>query len=245
MLSASMSLKDINGIILVDKPSGITSFGVVSKIRETLKVKRVGHGGTLDPLATGVLPILVGNATKSASKFLDGEKAYVGEMVVGIVTDTDDSEGKILSSVRADAKDVFDRVKGIAGSFIGKIKQIPPMVSARHHKGQRLYDLARQGITVEREPREVTIHELRLLDFESADNPRIKFYCRCSKGTYIRALVHDIGDMLGTGAHLSMLRRVLSGPFSIEQALPLDEVLRLICDGQTDKILLRTQDING
>lgn len=241
-----MSLKDINGIILVDKPSGITSFGVVSKIRKSLKAKRVGHGGTLDPLATGVLPILIGGATKHASRFLEGDKSYIGEMTIGITTDSDDSDGRVLRSLVVPPDHVLDRIKGIADKFIGKIKQVPPMVSAKHHKGQRLYDLARQGITVEREPREVTIHELRLLDFEASNNPKVKFYCKCSKGTYIRTLVHDIGEQIGTGAHLSSLRRVSSGPFSIEQTTPLDEVLRLICDGGIDKILHRAEEFaNG
>lgn len=208
------------GIILVNKPKGITSHDVVDVVRKRFSIKRVGHAGTLDPLAEGLLIVLVGKYTKSFSKFANFDKEYSGVLKLGEVTTTGDSQGKVIkknsySSIsEAEIRKAFSH-------FEGDIEQVPPMVSALRVKGKRLYNLARRGITVERPPRKIKIHSLEIL---SMDLPWIEFRAHCSKGTYIRKLAEDIGEELGCGAHMVKILRLSIGPFKLEDAVNLDDL---------------------
>lgn len=215
-----MSVMD--GIIVVNKSAGKTSFEVVKVIRRLSGERRVGHAGTLDPSATGVLPVCLGKATHLVSLLMDGEKEYEGELVLGIKTDTQDADGKIIQQkeVRVARSDL----DAVVPEFTGEIDQIPPMVSALHYQGKRLYELARQGLTVERKPRKIRISKLEILKFDEGVNPRASFRVRCSRGTYVRTLCTDIGDRLGCGAHQSKLIRVRSGPFILKEAKTLEEL---------------------
>lgn len=206
---------------MIDKPSGITSFGVVAKVKKILK-KKIGHGGTLDPQATGLLLVFVGKATKIIPFFYFLEKEYIAKARFGITTDTQDIWGNIQSERDASflTKDDIER---IIPRFTGTIEQIPPMVSAIHHEGRRLYELAREGKIVERKKRSVVVHKISLLDFTDGKQPEATFKVTCSGGTYIRTLFFDIGEALETGASLSFLRRTAIGKFSIENALTLEE----------------------
>jgi len=209
-----------DGILIIDKPSGITSHDCVDLVRKKLKTKRVGHSGTLDPVATGVLVLLVGKATKLFSKFVSFDKEYEATLKLGIVTSTGDSEGKILSEAdiahltEADVRKVFEE-------FVGQREQVPPMVSAIKHHGQRLYELARRGIEVERKSRPINLYELKITRMQL---PEIDFFVRCSKGTYIRRLGEEIGEKLGVGGFISYIRRVSLGPFSIKEAAKIEDV---------------------
>lgn len=214
-------MSDLNGIINIKKPPGITSFRVVSYIRKELSCKRVGHTGTLDPAAIGVLPICVGKATKLIPYIPESEKEYIAEITLGVVTSTLDIEGEIVKK-NDDWHDISTQeINHVLEKFHGTIQQIPPMFSAVHHNGKRLYKLARQGKEVEREPREVEIMNIELLD---VNLPIIKIRVLCSKGTYIRTLADDIGKELNVGAHLSSLIRSKSGPFHIEDSITLKEL---------------------
>ena len=194
----------MNGIIIINKPEGWTSFDVCNKIRHLAKIKKVGHSGTLDPMATGVLAVFLGTATKSVDKFLVGDKGYMAEMTLGVRTDTLDATGKVLMT-----NDPLDFARGqmtneiqireIFKKYSGRIKQKPPMFSAKKVNGQRLYKMARKGQEVEREDVDITIYKMELLGIE---NNKVRFEVLCSKGTYIRVLAADIGDDLGCGAHL-------------------------------------------
>lgn len=210
----------MNGILIINKQSGMTSHDVVARIRRILKTKKVGHTGTLDPDATGVLVICVGKATKLSNFLMATSKKYIAEMELGIRTDSQDSTGKVVSETK-DFTATRAQVERALESLTGEIEQIPPMVSAVRHKGKKLYELARKGEEVEREPRKVKIYSLELLNFEP---PRLRFSVQCSKGTYIRTLCSDIGDMLGCGAHQASLIRTRSGPFALEDALTLEEL---------------------
>jgi len=215
-----MSSSKREGIILVDKPRGITSHDVVDVVRKRLKIKRVGHAGTLDPIAEGLLIILVGKCTKLFSKFVNFDKEYLGVLKLGEVTTTGDSQGEVTS--RGEYKDISqENIKEIFSSFLGEIEQIPPMVSALRVKGKRLYDLARRGIVVERSPRKIHILSLEVLKINL---PLIEFCVRCSKGTYVRKLAEDIGEKLGCGAHMVKILRRSIGLFKIEKAVALDEI---------------------
>ena len=208
----------MEGIAVIDKPSGITSHDVVSFVRRRFKIRRVGHAGTLDPLATGVLVILLGRSTKLFNKFVAFDKAYHATLLLGVTTTTADIEGQVLKQSSFD--DVTkEQVEEIFRQFKGEMKQTPPMVSAIKVKGQRLYELARNGIEVDREPRGIRIDLLKLVDFSA---PRVKFYLECSKGTYVRQLAEDIGGILGCGACIAQIERTKVGPFSIEQAVKLE-----------------------
>jgi tRNA pseudouridine55 synthase len=253
----------MNGIIIVNKPKGWTSFDVVAKIRSLTRVKRVGHSGTLDPMATGVLPVFLGRATKDVQYFMEGDKGYEGEMVLGVKTDTGDAEGKVvnqpsppnplsqgergkscprpLGEGRKDCQTItINRVRAVMQNFTGEIEQVPPMHSAVKVKGKRLYELARKGIEVKREPRKVTIYALRITqdDSQLATAGRIAFSVICSKGTYIRQLVVDIGDELGCGAHLSKLTRTYAHPFHISQAIDMDVIVTLAQAGILSSVVL-------
>jgi tRNA pseudouridine55 synthase len=210
----------MDGIIVVDKPSGMTSHDVVAIIRRKLKQKRVGHAGTLDPLATGVLVILVGKSTRLFDKFVAFDKAYGATMKLGVKTHSADIEGDILME-RPFENITRTMVEASFRKFTGVILQVPPMVSAVKHKGERLYKLARQGVTVERPARQVTVSALDLLDFEL---PYVKLHLACSKGTYVRQVAEDVGEDLGCGACITEIRRTMVGPFSINDAVKLDDV---------------------
>lgn len=223
----------MKGIINILKPPGMTSHDVISFMRRLLNMKKIGHSGTLDPAAAGVLPVFVGKATKSIQFFEHDDKEYMAEISFGIVTDTGDVEGEILRQQKADVK--LDKLNEALLQFTGEIPQIPPMYSAVRHNGRKLYELARQGIVVERKPRIVKIKELELIDF--MDNIAVLRVC-CSKGTYIRTLASDIGEKLGCGACLSSLVRIRSGFFNISDSFTLEEVKEKAHNNQLSSILL-------
>jgi tRNA pseudouridine55 synthase len=210
----------MNGVLVIDKPSGPTSFDVVRKVRSLLRVKKVGHTGTLDPMATGVLPICVGDATRVAGHITEADKAYDARVKLGVQTDTLDAEGKVVSTRPVPELD-RERVEAALDRFRGSFDQVPPMYSAIKVGGRRLYELARAGEEIERQARAVTVHALVLKDFGGDE---IQLSVRCSKGFFVRSLAHDLGEALGCGAHLTALRRTQSGPFSLSQALPLAEL---------------------
>ena len=210
----------MNGIVIVDKPAGWTSQDVVSKLRGVLHTKRIGHGGTLDPMATGVLPVFVGRATRGVEFFEHAEKTYETVLRLGITTDTEDISGTVLTE--QDAFVTGEQLEKVLESFRGEILQVPPMYSALKINGQKLVDLARKGKEVERKPRPITIHELTLLSME-ADGVHLRV--RCSKGTYIRTLCKDIGQTLGCGGCMASLRRVSAGSYTIDEAVPLAELI--------------------
>ena len=214
----------MNGILNIFKPKGISSFQAVKKVRSILNISKVGHTGTLDPSASGVLLICIGQATKITEFLVGMEKHYQGEMILGISTDSQDSEGKIVQ--RREVKTDIDekRIKDIFHKYEGTISQIPPMFSANHYKGERLYRLARKGIEVKRNPKKIKIYQLNLINYNQNINPIIKFEVICSKGTYVRTLCNDIGNELGCGAHLSNLIRKKIGNFSLEDSLNLEEL---------------------
>ncbi|MFA5038463.1 MAG: tRNA pseudouridine(55) synthase TruB [Candidatus Omnitrophota bacterium] len=208
------------GILIIDKPAGMTSHDIVDVVRKKLKTKRVGHSGTLDPVATGVLVLLVGGATKLFSKFVHFDKAYEATLRLGVITSTGDCQGKILSE-KDTSRITQAQVRDVFASFVGERQQVPPMVSAIKHKGRRLYELARRGIEVERKARAIRIYELNILRMEL---PEVDFYVKCSKGTYVRRLGEEIGEILGVGGVISRIRRMQLGPFLIEEAIPLEEI---------------------
>ena len=210
----------MDGIVIVDKPQGWTSQDVVSKLRGVLKTRRIGHGGTLDPMATGVLPVFVGRGTRAVEFFEHAEKTYETVLRLGITTDTEDITGTVLT--QQDAFVTGTQLEEVLTRFRGEILQVPPMYSAIKVNGQKLYDLARKGREVERQPRPVTIHELTLLGME-ADGIRLRV--RCSKGTYIRTLCKDIGQALGCGGCMAALRRVTAGEYTIGNSIPLQTLI--------------------
>lgn len=213
-------MSDIDGILIVDKPRGMTSHDVVDFIRRHFKIEKAGHAGTLDPAVTGVLVILIGKATKLSLQLTGGEKEYEATLTLGKRTDSGDAEGKVLSE--ADTAEITEKdIRDVFKSFEGEIEQVPPMVSALRHKGKRLYELARKGKEVPREPRKVFIRELRI---KRIGIPDVDFSVTCSKGTYIRKLCDDIGGKLGCGGHLSYLRRVRAGDFTIEDSIVMDKL---------------------
>ena len=212
----------MDAVLVVDKPVGPTSFDVVRKVRRAARSKRVGHGGTLDPAASGVLPICLGEATKLAQFLLDADKEYDFTVCFGVETDTDDAAGTVTARRDAGAVDET-AVRGALPAFRGAITQVPPSYSALKRAGRPLYDYARAGETIEIAPRAVVVHELELTSF--AGPAASAFTMRCSKGTYVRALARDLGRALGVGAHVTALRRTRSGPFSLAEARPLAEVL--------------------
>ena len=210
----------MNGIVIIDKPEDWTSQDVVSKLRGVFKTRRIGHGGTLDPMATGVLPVFVGRATRGVEFFEHAEKTYEAVLRLGISTDTEDITGTVLEEREVSVtEEVF---LAALDAFRGEIQQIPPMYSAIKINGQKLCDLARKGREVERKPRTITIHRLDCLEF-TGNTARLLVHC--SKGTYIRTLCKDIGESLGCGGCMESLRRVSAGEYTIENAIPLAEVV--------------------
>ena len=210
----------MNGIVIVDKPQGWTSQDVTARLRRVFSTRRIGHGGTLDPMATGVLPVFVGRATRAVEFFEHAEKTYEATLRLGMKTDTQDITGTVLEErpVTVTEQDILN----VLPAFRGEILQIPPMYSALKVNGQKLYDLARKGKEVERQPRPITIHELELLHFDGQD-ARIRV--RCSKGTYIRTLCEDMGEKLGCLGCMAALRRTRAGEYTIEKAVPLQTLL--------------------
>ncbi|MBR2888853.1 MAG: tRNA pseudouridine(55) synthase TruB [Oscillospiraceae bacterium] len=210
----------MNGIVIIDKPQGWTSQDVTARLRRVFQTRRIGHGGTLDPMATGVLPVFVGRATRGVEFFEHAEKTYETVLRLGLTTDTEDISGTVLTEQEAFV--TGEMLEAVLQKFRGEILQVPPMYSALKINGQKLVDLARKGKTVERQPRPITIHELTLLGMEAEG---IRLRVRCSKGTYIRTLCKDIGEALGCGGCMAALRRVRAGEYTIEEAVPLQELL--------------------
>ena len=223
----------MNGIVIVDKPAGWTSQDVTARLRRVFGTRRIGHGGTLDPMATGVLPVFVGRATRGVDFFEHAEKTYETELLLGITTDTEDVTGTVLA--RRPVSATPEQVDEALARFRGEIWQVPPMYSALKVNGQKLCDLARKGRQVERQPRPITIHELTLL---SREDDVLRLRVRCSKGTYIRTLCKDLGESLGCGGCMRSLRRVQAGEYTIAEAVPLQTLL----DAQAPETYLRSVD---
>ena len=210
----------MDGIVIVDKPQGWTSQDVTARLRRVFGTRRIGHGGTLDPMATGVLPVFVGRATRAVEFFEHAEKTYETVLRLGITTDTEDMTGTVLTEENVSFTE--EQLQETLAAFRGEILQVPPMYSALKVNGQKLCDLARKGKTVERQPRPITIHELTLV--ERGENT-LRLRVRCSKGTYIRTLCKDIGEKLGCGGCMESLRRVAAGEYTIDEAVPLQALL--------------------
>ena len=223
----------MNGIVIVDKPQDWTSQDVTARLRRVFQTRRIGHGGTLDPMATGVQPVFVGRGTRGVEFFEHAEKAYETVLQLGMTTDTEDTSGTVLE--KRDVHISETQMQEILSHFRGKIMQVPPMYSALKVNGQKLCDLARKGRTVERQPREIEIFELTLLEF-GGDTARLRV--KCSKGTYIRTLCKDIGEALGCGGCMAELRRVQAGEYTIDEAVPLQTLL----DAENPEVYLRPVD---
>lgn len=208
-----------SGILIINKPQHITSHDVVNRVRRATKIKQVGHAGTLDPLATGVLVVCVGQATRISEYLMGHAKIYRARMRLGIETDTYDADGEVTATHEVNVTEA--ELRSALSHFVGQIAQVPPMHSAIKQGGQKLYELARQGIEIERAARSITIYSIELIEFQSPD---LLIEVKCSAGTYIRSIAHDLGERLKCGAHLIELQRTASGPYSIEQAIDLGEV---------------------
>jgi len=210
----SEPLSEPEGILLVDKPQGITSHDVVDKIRHLYGTRRVGHAGTLDPMATGLLIILVGKATKASQYLMSQEKEYIGQATLGATTDSQDADGEVTAT-KPVPEISEQQIEEVLKSMLGDQYQTPPMHSAKKVGGKKLYELARKGIEIEREPRFIRIN---LFNLENWTSPNIRFRVQCTKGTYVRTIAFDLGNKLGPGAHLSMLRRTISGSLNVDRA---------------------------
>ena len=224
----------MDGLILVDKPRGATSHDIVARVRRCLGIRKVGHFGTLDPMATGLLLVAVGRAVKLFPLYSKHDKAYAGEIQLGLATDTYDATGQ-PTSPRKDALPGREAVVEAMRSFEGEILQTPPPYSAKKVSGKPLYKWARGRKEVSCPPRPVTVHSFGLVDFRP---PAVEFEVRCGSGTYVRSLAHDLGRMLGCGAHLTGLRRISSGELTIDRALPVDRVEELVRGGRTGEVIL-------
>ena len=225
----------MNGILCVNKPQDFTSFDVVAKLRGILQMKRLGHGGTLDPMATGVLPVFVGTATKACDIMPDNSKSYIAGFRLGAVSDTQDIWGEVTE--KSDNAVSRDDIEDILPCFIGNIMQLPPMYSAVQVNGQRLYDLARKGIEVERTPREVQINKLEILSYD--ENTREgTLSIECGKGTYVRTIISDMGDKLGTGGIMTSLVRTSSGGFTLEECYTFEQIQQAKDEGRLEELIL-------
>ena len=222
-----------NGILVIDKSAGWTSQDVAAKLRGVFHERRVGHGGTLDPMATGVLPVFIGRATRAAEFLESAEKEYVAGLRLGVVTDTQDTSGTVLETNSVCVTRA--QLEAALRQFLGPIEQIPPMYSAIKINGQKLYELARRGQEVARRPRSITIHALELLEGEGAD---WTIRVRCSKGTYVRTLCHDLGRALGCGGCMSSLRRTRAGSFTLAQAVTMQQVLDFAAGQDPQQLLM-------
>jgi tRNA pseudouridine55 synthase len=212
--------RPVDGILILDKPAGVSSNRVLQMAKRLSGAAKAGHTGSLDPLATGVLPLCFGEATKFSQYLLDADKAYQSTFVLGVATATGDAEGEVVQTCDASHITEADVFRGLA-AFRGEIEQVPSMFSAIKQDGQPLYKLARQGIEVERKARKVVIKQLELRAFRGGDRPEVDIYLECSKGTYVRSIAEDLGAALGSGAHVSALRRTRAGPFSIEDSVSM------------------------
>ena len=230
----------MNGILCVNKPQGYTSFDVVARIRGMSKTKKVGHSGTLDPMATGVLPVFIGSATKACDMLSNDDKEYVASFALGMTSDTLDSTGTILSKKQSDVNK--DRLLSVLEGFKGEITQIPPMYSAVKVNGKRLYDLARQGKEVKREPRKITVYELELLSFDE-DLQEGKLRISCSKGTYIRSIIDDVGKELGVGGIMTGLVRTKACGFSLADCASLEQIQEWTSNDELKEHLFATDSV--
>lgn len=230
----------MDGVLIVRKEKGFTSHDVVAKLRGILHMKKIGHTGTLDPEAEGVLPVVLGKATRLVDMLTEKEKTYEALLHLGIETDTQDMTGSILKELPVTVTE--EDVKKTVESFLGEQQQIPPMYSALKVDGKKLYELAREGKTVERKPRTVYFREIRILEMQL---PLVRISVTCSKGTYIRTLCHDIGQRLGCGGCMEELLRTRSGQFCLDDSLTLGEIQMLMDQGQIEEHLIRIQDILG
>ena len=236
--------RSVNGVFLLDKPFGLSSNHALQRVRRLFDANKAGHTGSLDPLATGVLPICLGEATKFSQFLLDAEKGYRSTFSLGLRTESGDVDGGEVS--RIDASDItLAQIEQAVETFRGDIQQVPSMYSALKHNGQPLYKLARQGIEVERAPRSITIYDYKILDFRPGVIAELDVEVRCSKGTYIRSLADDLGQMLGCGAHVSALHRTLAGPFHESETLTLSALEEMRESGEPEQLdhLLKPMDI--
>ncbi len=227
--------RSVNGVLLLNKPIGLTSNKVLQKVRWLFDANRAGHTGALDPLASGVLPLCFGEATKFSQYLLDSDKYYRSTYTLGISTTTGDSEGEVISQQDASnitLQQVQDKIQG----FQGEIDQVPSMYSALKHNGQPLYKLARQGIEIDRPARQITIFDYQIIDFRPGTNAKVDVEVHCSKGTYIRTLAEDLGAALGCGAHVSALHRFRAGPFDEQQTISLEELEKLRKQGSVEQL---------
>jgi tRNA pseudouridine55 synthase len=230
--------EQMNGFIIVDKPAGMTSHDVVYAVRRMTGVKKVGHTGTLDPFATGVLPIALGEGTKAIPFLDEARKEYRAVLRLGEVTDTQDLTGELIEN--HDWRGVTpETINAATAMFTGRIKQVPPMFSALKHKGVPLYRLARRGVEITREPREIEVFSMLV---ERLDLPEVSLTVNCSRGTYVRTLAHDMGVSLGCGAHLVRLQRTVSGPFDLSMAMSLDRLAALAATGEIDAVIITPYD---
>ncbi|HIT85585.1 MAG TPA: tRNA pseudouridine(55) synthase TruB [Candidatus Ornithomonoglobus intestinigallinarum] len=235
-----MHVPNLNGILIVNKPVGLTSHDVVNVVRRMTHLTKVGHAGTLDPIATGVLPVCIGVATKITGMLQDADKVYRAELVLGMTTDTYDCEGEVLTEceVTCTKKQIIDTIL----DFQGEQEQIPPMYSAIKQNGKKLYELARQGVEVARKPRKINISAISVLNIDM-ENYTVEIEVECSKGTYIRTLCHDIGLKLGVGAYMNKLERVKSYSFTIDNSYTLQEVRELIKSHKLQEKLINVENI--
>lgn len=231
----------VHGVLMLDKPLGLTSNDALQKVKRLLRAEKAGHTGTLDPLATGLLPLTFGAATKFSQVSLEADKAYRATLQLGQTTTTGDGEGEPL--LTRDVAVTPESIAAACDAFRGPISQLPPMYSALKHQGRALYELAREGVTVERQPRNVTIHALDIVQWQP-ETAQLVIDVRCSKGTYIRTLAEDVGERLGCGAHLAGLRRTGSGPVGIEQAVTLEQ-LEAMDDAQRLSLLKAPDSLLG
>ena len=236
--------RPVHGVLLLDKPLGLSSNDALQKAKWLLRAEKAGHTGTLDPLATGVLPLCFGAATKFSQLQLDAPKTYEAIALLGVTTSTGDAEGEVLERREVDPAQLTpERLAAVQQQFTGPIRQVPPMHSALKKDGKALYEYAREGETVEREPRRVTVHDIELLDMQLAgEAPQLRLRVRCSKGTYIRTLGEDIGEALGCGGHLIALRRTATGPFDVSEATTL-AALESMADDQRLLALRPVEDL--
>ena len=231
----------MNGLLIIDKAQGMTSHDVVARARRLLREKRIGHAGTLDPMATGVLVLCIGHATRLSEYLLGEDKAYEGVIVLGVQTNTDDAEGEVIAIRPVPAMDDAD-LRRLEHLFSGEIEQVPPQFSAIQKGGQRAYALARKGEMVELDARRVTIHEIHLNAEQASDAGALRsalcVSVRCSAGTYIRSLARDIGAALGCGGHLAALRRTQAGTFALQDAITLEQLEQAAQEGRAEALLL-------
>ncbi len=239
--STRVQRRPVHGVLLLDKPLGLSSNQALQKAKWLLRAEKAGHTGTLDPLATGVLPLCFGAATKFSQLHLDADKTYETTVRLGVRTSTADAEGEVIATRPVQCS--VGQVVEVLDRFMGAIDQVPPMHSALKKDGKALYEYAREGETVEREPRRITIHEIELLDMQlQGDAPHLRLRVVCSKGTYIRTLGEDIGEALGCGGHLTALRRVATGPFDVADAITLD-ALEALSEGERLDALLPVEGL--